>query len=1172
MKSTANIMPKLEPFTGEGGQEWEEYVEIVDQFFIANNIVADKQRAVFLSSCGRPTYSLLRRLLAPIRPSEAPLARCLELLTEHYSPRPSVIVQRYHFYCRTQDIGETVKEFVAGLRQLADRCEFGAELANNLRDRIVHGIRNDVMRRRLLEEPNLTLDRAVELITSMEAAARGAEQITGRASGTAETAVNRVTAPSTSAQSAEERRSCFRCGGKHRESTCKFVNSVCFKCRQRGHISRLCQNKTSHEGRVSSNDKHREGKTKQTLNSTQTPANRSVHVMQAQDSEESDSSVVGDLWPLNPSEKIALPGNGRKEAPEFKDPPIFAEVTIQGKTVQMELDTGAVFSVMDETEFERRFPDTVIEPSTVKLRGYFGQLAAVVGKATVMAEFGGKAELLPLFVVRGGSRALLGRNWARAFNMPLDQLVNVHQVSSTEELAGRFHSVFSEGLGTLKGMKATISVPEGTRPRFFRPRTVPFALQDLVAQELQRLQRDGILTPVRTSEWAAPIVPVLKKDGRIRICGDFKLTVNQVAITEVYPVPRLEEMWAKLAGGTTFSKLDLRDAYQQIELEPAVKKFVTINTQKGLFQYNRLPFGVASAPAIFQREMENLLRDCNGTIVYFDDILVTGATENDHCQNLEAVLKKLSEAGLKLKLAKCSLFQRSVEYLGHIIDAEGIHPAPKKIEAVIEAPEPSNVKELQSYLGLLNFYRKFMPNVSSVLHPLHKLLKKGEAWSWGAEELAAFNTSKAMLTSASVLVYYDPSQPVVLCCDASPYGVGAVLAHRTSSGEERPIAFASRRLTAAEKNYSQLDKEALAVIYGVTKFNQFLWGRQFDICTDHKPLLGLLGHDRGIPQQCSPRVLRWALTLSAYCYRLVYRPGVNLGNADGLSRLPLPGSSFKDHAAGEVFMLEKAFPSLLSAAAVAQATNKDPIVSTVREALWSGKRLPESADWRTFSCRLEEFSVQDGCVLWGCRIVVPTSLRPAVLSVLHETHPGIEKMKMVARSHVWWPGIDEAIENKVNGCTICQVHRRAPRSVQQTPWPFPENAWSRLHVDFGGPFQGIYFLVLVDAFSKWVEVHRVPSPSAKATVECLRSIFATHGLPDVVVSNNGLAFVSAEFKDFLARNGVRAITIPPYHPASNGAAERVVQTIKEKLKKAKPGCFEVKILEFFLITERRRIT
>lgn len=182
-----------------------------------------------------------------------------------------------------------------------------------------------------------------------------------------------------------------------------------------------------------------------------------------------------------------------------------------------------------------------------------------------------------------------------------------------------------------------------------------------------------------------------------------------------------------------------------------------------------------------------------------------------------------------------------------------------------------------------------------------------------------------------------------------------------------------------------------------------------------------------------------------------------------------------------------------------------------------------------------------------------------MLSVPHEAHPGIEKMKMVARSHVWWPGIDEAIENKVNGCTICQVHRRAPRSVQQTPWPFPENAWSRLHVDFGGPFQGIYFLVLVDAFSKWVEVHRVPSPSAKATVECLRSIFATHGLPDVVVSDNGPAFVSAEFKEFLARNGVRAITIPPYHPASNGAAERVVQTIKEKLKKAKPGCFEVKI-------------
>lgn len=274
------------------------------------------------------------------------------------------------------------------------------------------------------------------------------------------------------------------------------------------------------------------------------------------------------------------------------------------------------------------------------------------------------------------------------------------------------------------------------------------------------------------------------------------------------------------------------------------------------------------------------------------------------------------------------------------------------------------------------------------------------------------------------------------------------------------------------------------MMFGVMKFNQFVWGRKFDICTYHKPLLGLLGHDRGILQQCSPRVLRWALTLSAHQYRMVYRPGAQLGNADGLSRLPMPVTPALEVREGDLLMLEKAYPSLLSAVAMTQATGRDPVLTSVREALRSGRRLPDTRELQHCARKMEECSVQDGCVLWGNRVVVPGTLRPQVINMLHESHPGIEKMKMVARSHVWWQGIDEVIENKVYGCTTCQVYQRAPMPLQQTPWPFPEKPWSRLHVYFRGPFQGVYFLVLVDAFSKWVEVMRVPTPSASSTVRC----------------------------------------------------------------------------------------
>lgn len=242
-------MPKLEAFAGEGGDEWEEYVEVLEQHFIAHDMSAAKQRAVFLSSCGRPTYSLLRRLLAPRRPSEVPLDESLRRLTEHYSPRPSVIVQRYHFYCRAQKEGEAMKDFVAELRKLADPCSFGQELDNNLRDRLVHGIRDDVMRRRLLEEPELTLDRAVQIVASMEAAVRGAKQMTGQ---TGESAILRVS------KSDEAVGECHRCGGRHPESSCRFRNLRCFSCQKKGHSARRCPTKQG-RGRSPEDPSHKSG-------------------------------------------------------------------------------------------------------------------------------------------------------------------------------------------------------------------------------------------------------------------------------------------------------------------------------------------------------------------------------------------------------------------------------------------------------------------------------------------------------------------------------------------------------------------------------------------------------------------------------------------------------------------------------------------------------------------------------------------------------------------------------------------------------------------------------------------------------------------------------------------------------------------------------------------------
>ena len=340
-------------------------------------------------------------------------------------------------------------------------------------------------------------------------------------------------------------------------------------------------------------------------------------------------------------------------------------------------------------------------------------------------------------------------------------------------------------------------------------------------------------------------------------------------------------------GGMEFTKLYLSQAYQQLELDEESKKYAAINTHKGLFRYNRLPYGIALAPGIFQRTIESLLQGIPQVVVRIDDFLVTGKTRDKHLENLKEVLTRLDKAGIRLKLKKCVFFQNQMIYLGHRINRGSIKPIEGKVRAIHEAPALRNVKELQAFLGMLNYYACYLPNLSTILAPLHELLAKDCKWTSGKRQVEAFNRAKDMFNSSDLLVHHDPIKELVLSCNASPYGLRAVLSH-IIDGKERPISYASRTLSPAERNYAQLDKEGAAVISGLKKFHQYLYGQKFKIVTDDKPLLGLFKADKAVPTMASPRIERWALLLTAYDYELVYKEGQNHGNADGLSRLPLP--------------------------------------------------------------------------------------------------------------------------------------------------------------------------------------------------------------------------------------------------------------------------------------------
>ena len=563
--------------------------------------------------------------------------------------------------------------------------------------------------------------------------------------------------------------------------------------------------------------------------------------------------------------------------------------------------------------------------------------------------------------------------------------------------------------------------------------------------------------------------------------------------------------------------------------------------------------------------MESLLKGIPNVLVYLDDILITGPTQEQHMKNLHAVLNCFHQAGLRLKKQKCQFLAKSVEYLGFTIDQQGVHPSEGKVKAIKSAPNPKNLTELKAYLGLLTYYGKFLPNLANVLAPLYQLLKKDVKWSWGYQQQQSFDQSKQMLTSSALLAHYDPTQPLVLSCDASQSGVGAVLS-QVCNGDEKPVAYTSRTLTTAERNYSQLEKEGLALVYGVKKFHNYLFGRTFTLCTDHKPLQSLLNESKPIPCMASARIQRWALTLASYEYTIKYKSGPANTNADALSRLPLPNTSISEVPIPSelVLLMEHTSTGPLSAAQVKTMTQRDPVLSRVYSYLLRGWPNTVDTSLNPYSSRRHELSVCNGCILWGNRVIIPKAGCQIILDELHDSHQGVCRMKERAGMVVWWPQMDKQIEALASCCVACQASRHLPPVAPLQPWSFPARSWSRLHMDYAGPIDNHMLLVIVDAFSKWVDVFPVKSASSATTIGKLRILFATHGIPDSIVSDNGSPFTSAEMKEFLTANGVRHITSSPYHPSSNGLAERAVQTCKSAVKKMSGNSLQIKLQRFLL--------
>ena len=547
-------------------------------------------------------------------------------------------------------------------------------------------------------------------------------------------------------------------------------------------------------------------------------------------------------------------------------------------------------------------------------------------------------------------------------------------------------------------------------------------------------------------------------------------------------------------------------------------------------------------PEIFQRTMETLLEGQPNVICYFGDTLVHSDSHEDHKDHLDQTTKTLSDAGLKLNKAKCEIEKEEIEFLGYIISKDGVRPDPGKVEAVVKMAEPTNVAELRRMLGMVNFLGKYIPHLSTVLHPLCELLGKDRAWVWGPAQAEAFTRVKELLTTAPTLALFDPSKPTTVSSDASSYGLGSVLLQEHEDGVLRPVAFCSRSLTPAERRYAQIEKECLAGVWACERFNRYLVGLDsFTLETDHKPLVPLINSWdlTDTPVRCQRMLLR----IMRFNVQARYTPGKQLQVADALSQSPTEEGS-EDKLEEDVDLLVNAVKAAWPASDAyidrlhAETQNDASLQAALNytQSGWPKYKQDVILAARNFFAIRGEMSTWNRILMKGNRLTMPQSMQKEVLDRIHEGHQGIAKCRARAQDPVWWPRISADIYERVSSCRECLERQPSQKKEPLLPSTPPERPFQHIGVDIC-EVKGDYYLVSTDYYSRYIDIAHLPRLTAHAVISKIKNCFAHHGIPETVVSDNGTQFTSAEFQQFAASWNFRHITSSPHFPQSNGQAE-----------------------------------
>ena len=640
--------------------------------------------------------------------------------------------------------------------------------------------------------------------------------------------------------------------------------------------------------------------------------------------------------------------------------------------------------------------------------------------------------------------------------------------------------------------------------------------------EFNKLIEQGILRASKSS-WASPLTMVRKADGSWRPCGDYRM-LNNATEPDKYPLPRIHDLIDHISQPSIFSKLDLQQAYHQIPIASEDCHKTAIITPFGLFEYTHMPFGLKNSSQTFQRYMDQILRGTESFCInYVDDILIFSNNKSEHEKQVNLILHKLSSAGLRINKEKCLFSVDEVEFLGFQFSAKGIQPKEERVKAIDSMKPPSDVRQLQRFIGMINYYHWMIPDLSRDIGPLHDLVTKStkskKNFKWEKVHEDSFTLLKKKLTSGTIISYVDPTRTFVLCSDASSTAIGASLGQINTENQINPVGFFSRKLNTAEKKYSTFDRELLAIYLSVKHFKHYLDGTSFIIRTDHKPLLQMTSM-----KETSARQWRHIECLSQYSFKLEYICGRDNIVADLLSR---PEE-------------ESGYINAITIKDLIDEQNTDPTIKNLRD---SSLIISTSAE-----------GIQVDTSYETTRIILPQRFRKSEFERLHSmSHPSAKPSIQLIRSRYVWPRMKSDIRKWCRECLKCQKskitrHTKAPYGLIQTLGRF-----KTIHMDLVGPLPKIgnksYILTIIDRATSWVEAIPISEITSTAIIKQLDDHWVCRfGPPEVIVTDQGLQFDSEQFKTYCASIGTKHIRTTAYHPQSNGKVERWHRSLKNSIR------------------------